>query len=72
MLALKKLYFRNAGPRDKGTSQSAMTQSVAIGGATTTSYEFTNLAPGTWYFAVAADASDGTESAMSSLGSKTI
>jgi hypothetical protein len=42
-----------------------LTQSVAISGATTTSYDITDLPSGTWYFAVAADASDGTESAMS-------
>ena len=55
-----------------GTSASALTQSVVVSGATTTSYEITNLASGTWYFAVAADAADGTQSAMSSIGSKTI
>jgi hypothetical protein len=55
-----------------GTSAATLTQSVAIGGAVTTSYEVTGLAPGTWYFAVAADTSDGTESAMSNVGSKTI
>ena len=55
-----------------GTSESAMTQSVVISGATATSYVLTGLASGTWYFAVAADASDGTQSAMSNIGSKTI
>jgi hypothetical protein len=55
-----------------GTSPSALTQSVAISDATTTSYGMTGLASGTWYFAVAADAADGTESAMSVIGSKTI
>ncbi len=55
-----------------GTSPSALTQSVAISDATTTSYDMTGLASGTWYFAVAADAADGTESAMSVIGSKTI
>jgi hypothetical protein len=55
-----------------GTSASALTQSVAVSGAGTTSFELTGLAAGTWYFAVAADATDGTESAQSSLGSKTI
>jgi hypothetical protein len=29
-------------------------------------------ASGTWYFAVSADAADGTQSAMSNVGSKTI
>jgi hypothetical protein len=55
-----------------GTSQTNLTQSVAISGATTTSYEVTGLAAGTWYFAVAADAADGTESPQSALGSKTL
>jgi len=55
-----------------GTTQGALTQSVAVGGAATTSYEITGLASGTWYFAVAADAADGTQSAQSAVGSKTI
>lgn len=55
-----------------GTSASALTQSVEISGTATASYEITGLTSGTWYFAVAADASDGTESALSDLGSKTI
>jgi len=49
-----------------------MTQSVVVSGASTTSYEITGLASGTWYFAIAADAADGTQSAMSNIGSKTI
>jgi hypothetical protein len=55
-----------------GTSQSDLTQSVVISGASTLSFEITGLASGTWYFAVAADAADGTQSAMSSIGSKTL
>jgi hypothetical protein len=55
-----------------GTSQSNLTQSVAVGGAGTTTFELTGLAAGTWYFAVAANATDGTESAQSSIGSKTL
>jgi len=55
-----------------GTSPTALTQSVAVSGATTTSYEVTGLSSGTWYFAIAADAADGTESAQSNLGSTTI
>jgi len=55
-----------------GITEGAMTQSVAVSGATTTSYEITGLTSGTWYFAVAADASDGTESAQSNIGSKSI
>ena len=56
----------------RSTNQSALTQSVAVSGATTTTYEVTGLASGTWYFAVAADAADGTEGAQSSVGTKTI
>jgi hypothetical protein len=55
-----------------GTSAGSMTQSIVISSASTTSYEITGLASGTWYFAVAADAADGTESAPSNVGSKTI
>jgi trimeric autotransporter adhesin len=55
-----------------GTSQSDLTQSVVVSGPSTLSYEITGLASGTWYFAVAADAADGTQSAMSSIGSKTL
>ena len=54
-----------------GTSPGALTQSVAVG-SSTTSYTITGLAAGAWYFAVAADAADGTQSAMSNVGSKTI
>ena len=55
-----------------GTSPGALTQSVAVSGATTTSYEITGLSSGAWYFAIAADAADGTESAQSNLGSTII
>jgi hypothetical protein len=54
-----------------GTSESALTHSVSVSGASTTTYTITGLVSGTWYFAVAADASDGTQSAMSNIGSKT-
>jgi hypothetical protein len=55
-----------------GTTQGALTQSVAISDPTATTYEITGLSTGTWYFAVAADAADGSESAQSNVGSKTI
>jgi hypothetical protein len=48
-----------------------LTQSVVVSGATTTTYVITGLTSGTWYFGVAADAADGTQSAMSNVGSKT-
>ena len=53
-----------------GTSPSALSHSIPAS-ATATSYEITGLAPGTWYFAVAAVAKAGTTSAMSNIGSKT-
>jgi len=55
-----------------GMTQGALTQSLQVNGAATTTYEVTGLTTGTWYFAIAADAADGTESAQSSIGSKTI
>ena len=55
-----------------GTSENALTQSIAVSGAKTTTYEITGLASGTWYFAVAADAADGTESARSAVESAAI
>jgi hypothetical protein len=55
-----------------GTASNALTKSVVVSGATSTSYTITGLAAGTWYFAMTADAVDGTQSAMSNIGSKTI
>ena len=55
-----------------GTSESDLTQSIVVSGASTASYEITGLSSGTWYFSVAAMAADGTESAPSNVGSKTI
>jgi hypothetical protein len=55
-----------------GTTPGSLSRSVTVTGGSTTSYEITGLASGTWYFAVAADAADGTESAPSNVGSKTI
>jgi hypothetical protein len=55
-----------------GDSPNTLTQSVSVAGAATLSYEITGLAAGTWYFAVAADAADGTQSALSNVASKTI
>jgi hypothetical protein len=54
-----------------GTSSGALSHSISAS-ATATSYEISGLAPGTWYFAIAADAKDGSHSAMSNIGSKTI
>jgi hypothetical protein len=54
-----------------GSSESNLSQSVTVSGASMTSYTVTGLTAGTWYFAVAADAADGTQSAKSNIGSKT-
>jgi hypothetical protein len=40
--------------------------------ASATSYTVTGLAAGTWYFGMVANAADGTQSAMSNVGSTTI
>jgi hypothetical protein len=55
-----------------GTEAAAMTLSISVPSAATTSYEISNLAPGTYYFEVIADSSDGTQSVPSNVGSKTI
>jgi hypothetical protein len=55
-----------------GTSPTALTQSVAITDPTATSYTITGLAAGTWYFEIAANAGDGTQSAPTSVLSATI
>jgi hypothetical protein len=55
-----------------GTAAGSLTQSVVVSGASTAGYEISSLTPGTWYFAVAADAADGTQSAMSAVASTTI
>jgi hypothetical protein len=55
-----------------GNSASDLTHSVSVGGGSTTTYEVTGLTTGTWYFAVAAVAADGTTSTPSAVGSKTI
>lgn len=54
-----------------GNSKTALTTSIELTGSTT-KYVVNNLAAGTYYFAVAANASDGTQSAHSSVVSKTI
>ena len=55
-----------------GTSANDLSNIVQVASAATTSYTVTNLTAGTWYFGVAAYASDGTQSALSNIGSKTI
>jgi Putative Ig domain len=55
-----------------GTSATALTSQISVTGAATTSYVVSGLAAGTYYFAVAAYSSAGTESAQSDVGTKTI
>jgi len=55
-----------------GTSPTALTQSVTITDPAVTSHTITGLAAGTWYFEIAATASNGTQSAPSNVASKTI
>jgi hypothetical protein len=55
-----------------GTSATALTQTVAVGSASASSYTIANLAAGTWYFSIKANASNGSESAPSAVLSATI
>ena len=55
-----------------GNSAGSMTQSLVVSGGATAGAEITGLGSGTWYFGVSADAADGTQSAMSEIGSITL
>lgn len=55
-----------------GTSPSALTEKVQVANIGATSDVITGLASGTWYFAVTAYTSTGTESSLSNVASKTI
>ncbi|MGA7539771.1 MAG: putative Ig domain-containing protein [Steroidobacteraceae bacterium] len=55
-----------------GTSPSALSSVVDIPNPGTTTYAISSLASGTWYFAVNAYTTSGTESALSNTGSKSI
>lgn len=55
-----------------GQNVSGLSQSVQIADPSNTSYTVDNLSSGTWYFAVSADASDGSESSLSDVVSDTI
>ena len=55
-----------------GTSASAMTQTVQVSNPGVTAYTVDNLSPGTYYFAVRAYTSNGTESGNSNVTSKVI
>jgi Putative Ig domain len=55
-----------------GSSPGALTQTIQVANPTATSYQVGDLSSGTYYFAVAAYTTAGTQSAQSAVGSKTI
>jgi hypothetical protein len=55
-----------------GTSQGALTTTVTLANPSLTTYVVSNLSAGTWYFAVAAYTTSGTQGVMSNVGSLTI
>lgn len=55
-----------------GTSPNALTQTVQVANVGMTRYTFDNLSPGTYYFAVRAYTSTGTESSNSNVSTKTV
>lgn len=55
-----------------GTSSSNLSRTVQVANAGTTRYVVSDLSAGTWYFAVRAYTSTGSESTNSNTGSKTV
>jgi hypothetical protein len=55
-----------------GTNANALTQTVQIANPGVTTYSLSSLSPGTYYFAVRAYTSNGTESANSNVSAKTV
>ena len=55
-----------------GTAPSDLTKVIDLAGTGITCIEVSNLAPGTYYFAISAYTALGTESAESEVGHKTI
>lgn len=55
-----------------GTNANSLTQTVDISNASVSTYVIGNLSPATWYFAVKARNTNGTESDLSNLASKTV
>jgi len=55
-----------------GTSPATLSNTIVESDPSETSYVVTNLAPGTWYFAVAAYTSDGSTGVLSNVASKTV
>ena len=50
-----------------GSTQTALNQVIAVAGAGAVSYTINNLAPGTWYFAIAAFNTEKVESSLSAV-----
>jgi hypothetical protein len=55
-----------------GTNANALNQTVTIANATTTTFTLQDLAAGTWYFAIMAYTTDGSQSSLSNVVSTTI
>jgi hypothetical protein len=55
-----------------GTSASSLTQTIQVANPAATSYVVSSLGSGTYYFAIAAYATDGTQSSESTTASKNI
>jgi hypothetical protein len=55
-----------------GTSASSLTKSVTLSNPGLSSYVVENLTSGTWYFAIKSYTSTGSESALSSVASKSV
>ena len=55
-----------------GTNPENLTQVIDLASTSTTEYEVSGLAPGTYYFAISAYTTEGAESAESDVGYKTI
>jgi hypothetical protein len=55
-----------------GTSSSSLSKTITVANAGVSSYVVENLSAGTWYFAIKAYTSTGTESSLSTVRSKTV
>jgi hypothetical protein len=55
-----------------GNASNSLTQTVQVANAGLSSYTLTNLTAGTWYFGVTAYTSNGEQSSMSNVASKTV
>jgi hypothetical protein len=55
-----------------GKSPKALNNVVTLSNPNLTTYQVTNLSPGTWYFAVAAYRSNGKQGWRSAVASKTV